>query len=137
MTRRPPFTLTTGAIAVLAVLALVGCVPNAQASDAALTVTITDDRCDVSPATAVAGDVSFALTNNGSDVNEFEILADDRLRVVGEKENVVPGATIGYTVRLEPGTYYTACKFQMVGAPIGLAEFTVTGETATPRNAEG
>jgi len=71
--------------------------------------------------------VTFALTNDGTDVNEFEILAEDRLRVVGEKENVLPGTTTNYTVQLEPGSYFTACKFQMVGDPIGLAEFTVTG----------
>ena len=44
---------------------------------------------------------------------------------MGEKENVVPDATTTYTVRLEPGTYYTACKFRMVGDPIGLAPFSV------------
>lgn len=125
MTPRPLLALATGTIAALA---LAGCVPNAQPGDAALTVTITDDACDVSAATAAAGNITFALTNDGTDVNEFEILADDQLRIVGEKENVVPGATVDYTVQLDPGTYYTACKFQLVGAPIGLAEFTVTGE---------
>lgn len=125
MTPRPLLALATGTIAALA---LAGCVPNAQPGDAALNVTITDDACDVSAATAAAGNITFALTNDGTDVNEFEILADDQLRIVGEKENVVPGATVDYTVQLDPGTYYTACKFQLVGAPIGLAEFTVTGE---------
>lgn len=122
MTIRPLLTVAIGAIAALA---LAGCVPNAQPGDAPLTVSIGDERCEVSATTAAAGKVTFALTNDGSDVNEFEILADDRLRVVGEKENVVPGQTVDYTVQLDPGTYYTACKFQMVGAPIGLAEFTV------------
>jgi iron uptake system component EfeO len=111
-----------------AALALTGCVPNAPVGGAsAIAVAITDDTCEVSTATAPAGNVTFELTNSGSDVNEFEILAEDQLRVVGEKENVVPGTTT-YTAQLQPGTYYTACKFQMVGAPIGLAEFTVTGE---------
>ncbi len=127
MIHRPLFTLATGALAVL----LAGCVPNAQPGDSVIAVTITDDRCEVSVATAATGNVTFALTNDGSDVNEFEILADDQLRIVGEKENVVPGATTNYTVQLAPGTYYTACKFQMVGAPIGLAEFTVTGEATS------
>lgn len=122
---RPLLIVAGGAIATLA---LAGCVSNAPAGDASLAVTITDDTGAVSAATAPAGNVTFALSNNGSDVNEFEILADDQLRIVGEKENVVPGADANYTVQLDPGTYYTACKFQMVGAPIGLAEFTVTGE---------
>jgi iron uptake system component EfeO len=125
MTIRPLHVLTSGAIVALT---LTGCVPNAQPGDAALSVTITDDACDVSAATTTAGNVTFALTTDGTDVNEFEILADDRLRIVGEKENVVPGTTVDYTLQLDPGTYYTACKFQLVGAPIGLAEFTVTGE---------
>ncbi|MEO5920964.1 MAG: iron uptake system protein EfeO [Pseudolysinimonas sp.] len=132
---RPLIMSATGATA-LVVLALTGCVPNAQPGDATITVRITDDACEVSTATAVAGNVTFALISTGSDVNEFEILGDDKLRIVGEKENVVPDATTSYTVQLEPGTYYTACKFQMTGPPIGLAEFTVTGEAAGPGSGE-
>jgi iron uptake system component EfeO len=116
------------ASAAAAVVALSGCVPNAPAGADSLTVAISDTACDVSTNTTEAGNVTFALTNSGSDVNEFEILAEDQLRIVGEKENVVPDATTSYTVQLQPGTYFTACKFQMVGAPVGLAEFTVTGE---------
>ncbi|WP_285027482.1 iron uptake system protein EfeO [Plantibacter sp. ME-Dv--P-122b] len=111
-------------------LALTGCVPNKTGSEA-LTVAITDDSCSVSVAKATAGAVTFSITNNGTDVNEFEILASDKLRIVGEKENVTPGQTVSYVAQLNPGTYYTACKFQLVGAPVGLAEFTVTGENAT------
>ena len=126
MSIRPLLAVSSAAVAVLA---LAGCVPNAPVGGAsAITVAITDDACDVSTATTTAGNVTFELTNTGSDVNEFEILADDQLRIVGEKENVVPGAPITYTAQLQPGTYYTACKFQMVGSPIGLAEFSVTGE---------
>jgi len=121
-----PLLVVGGVIA--AALALTGCVPNVAAGGAgSIAVAISDDACDVSTDTAAAGNVTFDLTNSGSDINEFEILADDQLRIVGEKENVVPGST-NFTVQLQPGTYYTACKFQMVGAPIGLAEFTVTGE---------
>ncbi len=124
MTIRPLLIASTAVVA----LVLSGCVPNAGPGDVALTVAISDDACEVSASTAAAGNVTFALTNNGTDVNEFEILADDGLRIVGEKENVVPGATVDFTVQLDPGTYFTACKFQLVGAPVGLAEFTVTGE---------
>jgi iron uptake system component EfeO len=111
-------------------LALTGCVPNSTAGGAALTVAITDDSCAVSEATTAAGNVTFSITNNGTDVNEFEILADDKLRIVGEKENVTPGQTVSYVAQLGPGTYYTACKFQLIGAPTGVAEFTVTGEAS-------
>ncbi|GLI27165.1 lipoprotein [Agromyces rhizosphaerae] len=108
-------------------LALTGCVANAPAGSG-VAVDIRDESCDVAVATAEAGAITFALANNGTDVNEFEILADDKLRIVGEKENITPGQQISYVAQLEPGTYYTACKFQQVGAPVGLAEFTVTGE---------
>ncbi|NQX29362.1 peptidase M75 family protein [Microbacteriaceae bacterium VKM Ac-2854] len=128
-----PKRLLTGAIgAGTLALVLTGCVPNnAASSSAALDVAIADDSCAVSTATVEAGAVTFALENTGTDVNEFEILAEDKLRIVGEKENVTPGQSVSYVAQLEPGTYYTACKFQQVGAPIGLAEFTVTGEATT------
>lgn len=126
-THRPaPTPLAATAALGIAALALTACVPNNAGT--ALTVDITDSGCAVSADTAEAGAVSFELTNNGTDVNEFEILAEDQLRIVGEKENVTPGQTVSYVAQLDPGTYYTACKFQMVGAPTGLAEFTVTGE---------
>ncbi|OJX62295.1 MAG: hypothetical protein BGO95_08150 [Micrococcales bacterium 73-13] len=114
----------------LAAVALTGCVPNSP-SGARLAVTITDDGCAVSESTATAGAITFALENAGTDVNEFEIFAEDQLRIVGEKENVTPGQTVDYVVQLQPGTYYTACKFQQIGAPIGVAQFTVTGEAVT------
>jgi len=113
--------------AAAAAIALAGCVPN-NPTGAALSVKISDAACDVSASTAPAGAIKFTLENTGTDVNEFEIFADDQLRIVGEKENVTPGQTVDYVVELQPGTYYTACKFQQIGSPIGVAEFTVTGE---------
>ncbi|PZQ88114.1 MAG: hypothetical protein DI534_11615 [Leifsonia xyli] len=127
-TTRTPLAAT--AALGIAALALAGCVPNAPAGATALTVDITDTGCAVSADTAPAGAVTFSLTNSGTDVNEFEILAEDQLRIVGEKENLTPGGSVDYVAQLDPGTYYTACKFQLVGAPIGLAKFTVTGEAA-------
>lgn len=127
MTRRA--LAASVAVAALSALALTGCVAKADLAEA-IAVDISDDACAVATSTANAGAVTFTLTNNGSDVNEFEILADDQLRIVGEKENVTPGQTVDFTAQLEPGTYYTACKFQQVGAPVGLAEFTVTGEAS-------
>lgn len=124
-----PRPLTVAGAAVVVALALTGCVPNTPVGPT-LTVAMTDDGCAVSSATAAAGAVTFAISNTGSDINEFEILADDKLRIVGEKEKITPGQTVSYVVQLAPGTYYTACKFRQVGEPIGLAEFTVTGAAA-------
>jgi len=116
---------TAAGVGVVA-LALTGCVPN-SANRTTVSVAITDSTCLVSEVAATSGSITFTIKNTGSDVNEFEILADDKLRIVGEKENITPGQTVSYVAQLEPGTYYTACNFQQVGAPIGLAEFAVTG----------
>lgn len=119
------------AVPVLA-LCLSACVPNttsASGSAAAIAVAVDDTSCVVAATTTTSGTTTFQITNSGSDVNEFEILADDKLRIVGEKENVTPGQTATLVQQLQPGTYYTACKFRLVGDPIGLTEFTVTGET--------
>ena len=110
-------------------LALTGCVAKSDLAEA-IGVDITDDGCVVATSTTNAGAVTFSLTNHGTEANEFEILADDQLRIVGEKENVTPGQQVEFVAQLAPGTYYTACKFQQVGAPVGLSEFTVTGEAS-------
>ncbi len=123
-----PRVLPLAGVALVA-LALTGCVPNSTGSRG-LTVSLGDEKCEVSESTAPAGAVTFTVTNSGTDVNEFEILADDKLRIVGEKENITPGQTVSYVAQLEPGTYFTACKFQQVGAPTSLAKFTTTGKAA-------
>lgn len=114
-------------VALAASLVLSGCVQNRAGTATHLTVTISDDACAVSAPTATSGAVAFTLTNSGTDVNEFEILTADKLRTVGEKENIAPGQSVTLVVQLEPGTYYTGCRFQQAGAIVGRAEFTVTG----------
>lgn len=120
-----PLAALTGTAALA--LVLTGCVANNPAA-AAITVGITDDTCVVSTDSTAAGTIKFTVTNNGTQVNEFEILAEDKLRIVGEKENITPGQTVDYVAHLNPGTYYTECKLGMVGKGIGTAAFTVTGE---------
>ncbi|HHW50824.1 MAG TPA: PbrT family lead (Pb2+) uptake porter, partial [Pseudoclavibacter sp.] len=71
---------TTLALVPAVALLLSGCVPNTTtASDgaAAIDVAIDDTSCVVSATTATSGTVTFTLTNSGTDVNEFEILAED------------------------------------------------------------
>ncbi|MBO9578686.1 MAG: cupredoxin domain-containing protein, partial [Microbacteriaceae bacterium] len=91
----------------LAAVALAGCVPNTPGGAPRLSVAISDTDCVVSADTTAAGTVTFALENTGSDVNEFEVFAEDQLRIVGEKENVTPGQQVDYVLQLQPGTYYT------------------------------
>lgn len=130
MTRLRPLGAVAGTIAGAAALAaaLTGCVPNApaDAKAEAIAVTLNDETCTVETAKAPAGAVTFQVTNSGSDVNEFEVLAEDKLRIAGEKENIGPGTTVNYVVQLPEGSYFTACKKGMVGSPTSLAPFTVT-----------
>lgn len=118
------------AVALLPLLA--ACVPNdpaggAASSDApgALTVSSTADACEVSADSAPSGTLTFSVTNDGSDVTEFYLLADDGLRIVSEIENIGPGISRDLVVQAAPGDYYTACKPGMVGDGIRAA-FTVT-----------
>lgn len=122
-----------GALAGAAALALAlsGCVPNtAQAEAKAIGVTLKDDSCTVSTNTAPSGPVTFQVTNAGTTVNEFEVLAQDKLRIAGEKENIGPGTTVNYVVQLSEGSYFTACKPGMTGSPSHFAPFNVTKGTA-------
>ncbi len=90
-----------------------------------LTVQSSDDACDVSEGEAPAGVLNFDVTNTGSQVTEFYLLADDGLRIVAEIENIGPGATSKLTVNAPAGSYFTACKPGMVGEGI-RADFTIT-----------
>lgn len=133
--RSPVLALPLGFGAALVVLA--GCTANPDSSasgDAGpLEVGINGAQCAVSAAEAPSGTTRFTLVNSGTEPNEFEVLAADQLRIVGERENLGPGTTTDFTLVLEPGTYYTACKPNMVGEVTGVAEFTVTdsGEPIT------
>lgn len=88
----------------------------------------TADACNVGSTTATSGNISFTVKNASDRVTEFYILADDKLRIIGEVENIAPGASRPLTVQAQPGTYYTVCKPGMIGEGVGEAEFTVTGE---------
>ena len=89
-------------------------------------VTITDDSCKLTANSAQSGTVTFTVTNKGTAVNEFEILAEDKLQIKTERENITPGTTVTVTAQLEPGTYYTASKTNMVGALVDATKFEVT-----------
>jgi len=110
-------------------LALAGCVAktDAAASDT-LTVTSTADACELSSSSAKSGTLAFEVRNEGSDVTEFYLLAEDGRQIVGEAENIAPGASRTLTVVAQPGKYYTVCKPGMTGDGVGRASFTVTGD---------
>lgn len=128
-------SLTRPAVAALAACAVVGslagCTDNARPAAGAssdgrsVTVNATDTECRVSAATAPSGRLSFSVTNNGSKVTEFYLLASDGLRIVGEVENIGPGLTRELVLSAPAGSYFTACKPGMVGDGI-RAPFTVS-----------
>lgn len=125
MSRTVPVTLVGAG---LVVLALAGCVSNAKPASGtagAITVTSTADSCDLSTTTAPSGTLTFAVSNTGSDVTEFYLLASDGLQVISEVENVGPGLSRDLVVQARPGSYIASCKPGMVGDGI-RHDFTVT-----------
>lgn len=127
MTIRRP--LTTIALGSIAALALAGCVannPTTESDSTSLAVTSTADSCEVSETTAPSGNVVFTVSNDGEQVTEFYLLADDGLRIVGEVENIGPGIERNLVVAAQPGEYFTVCKPGMIGAGVGKQAFTVT-----------
>ena len=91
---------------------------GASANPRALSVQATDTACTLSAATAPSGNLTFSVTNGGSKVTEFYLLAEDGLRIVGEIENIGPGISRDLVLRAGPGSYFTACKPGMIGEGI-------------------
>jgi iron uptake system component EfeO len=115
-----------GAVAV----ALAGCQStNVADQDDAVSVTSTDQACDIAATEAQSGAVRFNVTNTGDQVTEFYVLAADGLRVLGEVANISPGLSRDLVVQLPPGEVTLACKPGMVGDGIRSA-FTITDSGA-------
>jgi iron uptake system component EfeO len=124
-------TMSAALLAVAAVPLLGACTGNTPAADArTVSVTSTATACQVSATSAPSGSLTFKVTNGGSDVTEFYLLAGDGVRVVGEVENVGPGLTRELVVQAQPGDYVTQCKPGMTGDGI-KAPFTVTDSGAS------
>jgi iron uptake system component EfeO len=122
-----PLAALRRALLPAAVFIAAACVPNA-ATSGAIAVTSTDTSCDVAAASAPSGTLTFEVTNRGSQVTEFYLMADDGLRIIGEVENIAPGAARTLTATVQPGSYVTLCKPGMIGLGIGQKAFTVSGE---------
>jgi len=98
--------------------------------DGTVTVTLTDAGCQPNPKSAPAGVVNFTVTNGGANnVSEAELLSGGRM--LGEQENLSPGLSGGFSLRLDNGTYQIYCP----GAGQEKFDFTVTGtSTSSWRN---
>src|SRR4051812_25599183 len=124
----------------LATPLLAACTENVKAADDSgdsrtVSVTSTDDGCELSSAQAPSGTLTFDVTNDGSKVTEFYLLGEDGQRVVGEVENIGPGLTRNLVVQATAGSYVTACKPGMAGKGI-RDSFTVTGGAAATTAAD-
>ncbi|SEI43674.1 iron uptake system component EfeO [Arthrobacter sp. yr096] len=109
-------------------LVLSGCTDNTKttgATDGPIQVSSTANECKVSTSTAPSGNLTFNVKNEGTEVTEFYLLAEDGLRIIGEVENIGPGITRNLVVTAPAGKYNTACKPGMQGEGI-RASFEVT-----------
>ena len=85
-----------------------------------------DWEISLDPASAAAGPITFAVTNDGPTTHEFEIFSGDvdpsslpvesgvaitdGLELVDEVEDVTAGSTAELSVDLDPGTYALICN---------------------------
>ncbi|GAA4656444.1 iron uptake system protein EfeO [Arthrobacter cryoconiti] len=85
------------------------------------------DQCVPSFTSAAAGPVTFTITNkDASGISEVELLSEKR--ILGERENVIPGLKpVTFTLTLAGGSYQIYCP----GAGTETVPFTVTGGSST------
>lgn len=117
---------TTVALLAAAPLLLTACGDSSQKSgpaDAAgVTIEIRDDGCAPKPATVAAGPITFTVQNVDSGrVTEAEVMKDGK--IIGEKENLTPGLSGTFTLRLGAGDYTVQCP----NAKTDQSPLTVTG----------
>lgn len=99
---------------------------SATPGAATVTITLTDDGCTPSPATAAAGPINFQVKNAGATkVSEAELMREDT--IMGEKENLTPGLSGSFSLKLDAGKYQVYCP----NAKTERTDFTVSGTAAS------
>ncbi len=96
-----------------------------------IAVSSTEDACTLSAEQAPAGQLVFAVKNDGSAATEFYLYDAAGEKVVAEVENIGPGLTRNLEVSVKAGTYTTGCKPGMAGDGI-RAPFIVAAASASP-----
>lgn len=106
---------------------VIGCAKQdatAEGSPDAVKVVLTDSGCEPSPAQVEAGAHEFAVSNEGANgVAEAELRAPNGQSILGERENITPGLSGTFSLRLAEGTYKIYCP----GATQDTWTFTVKG----------
>jgi iron uptake system component EfeO len=99
---------------------------SAALGAATVTITLTDDGCTPSPATATAGPINFQIKNgSATKVTEAELLREDT--IMGEKENLTPGLSGSFSLKLDAGKYQVYCP----NAKTEKTDFVVSGTAAS------
>jgi iron uptake system component EfeO len=92
-----------------------------------INVSLTSGGCVADPAGVASGPVTFKVKNtNASSGTEVELLNSSG-KILGEKENLTPGLSGSFSLRLAPGTYEIYCP----NTKKQRSPFTVTGAAAT------
>jgi iron uptake system component EfeO len=92
-----------------------------------ITVTLTDSGCKPSPSSIKAGPATFQIKNGGtSKVSEAELQKKDGT-IMGEKENLSPGLSGTFSLKLESGKYVMYCP----NAKTEKWTFAVSGSAAS------
>ena len=118
--------LPTVALAVLASAACGSEEDGGSSAAGTVTVSATDDACEVGATELPAGTHRFEVTNDGSKVTEFYVYGEGD-SIVAEVENIAPGLTRELLAELSAGSYQAVCKPGMVGDGI-RQDLTVTGD---------
>lgn len=132
--RAARLTAVTAVATAAALTAVTGCTEKSGAADGehVVTVTATDDACEVSTSEFPAGHVELAVENKGSKVTEVYLLFPDD-RVVTERENIGPGTKQRVTAEVKAGEYRIVCKPGMKGKGI-RQDVKATGGKAAARD---
>jgi iron uptake system component EfeO len=123
----------TFALVITSALALTACGSDSSSDGAAVKVGISDAGCRPAVLKLASGAHDFQVSATGSGkVTEYEIL--DGTRIIGERENIVPGITSKFSLNLEPGEYVSYCPH---GKTTEYGKVIVSGNGATGATSGG
>jgi iron uptake system component EfeO len=105
---------------------------NAPAGSKQVTFKLTDAGCEPKQVNVAAGPINFQVENGGtSKYSELEVL--DGETILGERENIIEGASGSFALTLEEGEYKVRCN---EGGGEGEGTLKVTGSLQTKASPE-